>query len=115
MRHNSKTLIWNLTQKFMVHFLQLKFQIAFLILRKSHWLVSCGEEKVRENIGYWTHYQQVITSNALLVMGVTSNGITSNGLNKMGILQIFPLVLKAYFHWLDKQICESDNSSNWTD
>ena len=66
-------------------------------------------------LGYWTHYQQVITSNELLVMGVTSNGITSNGLNKMGILQIFPLVLKAYFHWLDKQICESDNSSNWTD
>ena len=31
----------------MVHFLQLKFQIAFLILRKSQWLVSCDEEKVR--------------------------------------------------------------------
>ena len=50
MRHNSKTLIWNLTQKFMVHFLQLKFQIAFLILRKSQWLVSCGEEKGRGEI-----------------------------------------------------------------
>ena len=33
----------------MVHFLQLKFQIAFLNMTKSHWLVSCGEE-VRENI-----------------------------------------------------------------
>ena len=34
----------------MVHFLQLKFQIAFLILRKSQWLVSCGEEKIRGEI-----------------------------------------------------------------
>ena len=65
--------------------------------------------------GYWTHYGQVITSNAITSNGVTSNGITSNGLTKMGILQIFPLVLKAYFHWLDKQSCESGNSSNWTD
>ena len=34
----------------MVHFLQLKFQIAFLILRKSHWLVSCGVKKKSEKI-----------------------------------------------------------------
>ena len=34
----------------MLHFLQLKFQIAFLILRKSQWLVSCDEEKVRGEI-----------------------------------------------------------------
>ena len=84
-----------------------------LLVTKNNNILTWVEHKLV--FGYWTHYQQVITSNALLVMGVTSNGITSNGLNKMGILQIFPLVLKAYFHWLDKQICESDNSSNWTD
>ena len=48
---------------------------------------------------------ELITDKAILVTSIT-------GLTKMGILQIFPLVLKAYFHWLDKQSCESGNSSN---
>ena len=53
----------------MVHFLQLKFQIAFLILRKSHWLVSCGEQKVRKhtqkNQKFFIHF--VFRHNIILI------------------------------------------------
>ena len=47
-----------------------------------------------ENINLWAieliYYGQVITS------------YDYYGLTKMGIIQIFPLVLKAYLNWLDK-------------
>ena len=63
--------------------------------------------------GYWTHYEQVITSNDNTSNVVTSNDITSNGHTKMGILQFFPLVLIAYFPRHNKRCYESEMNSHF--
>ena len=79
--------------------------------------------EVWNNFGYWTHYEQVITSNdntSNVVTSndntsnvVTSNDITSNGHTKMGILQFFPLVLIAYFPRHNKRCYESEMNSHF--
>ena len=79
---------------------------------------TCEELQARQGsiksvAGYWTHYEQVITSNDNTSNVVTSNDITSNGHTKMGILQFFPLVLIAYFPRHNKRCYESEMNSHF--